>query len=230
MKTESEKIKVLDDNNIKYVIKRGNYVRLSLRIKDNQVIINLPFLLPLEVAEDFVSKHIDYVKKHLVNKEFFCEYKDGGKYLLFGTYYYICSSQKINYIDLTNQLILVKSNEENKIIKDVNKLVLELASKLYRKVLNDSLELMKKDIQENPILVIKSSKRNWGYCKYKENLVMLNISLIHAPMKYLKYVACHELCHFRYHDHSKGFHALLQKYVPDERKLKKELSKYPIIY
>ena len=38
-------------------------------------------------------------------------------------------------------------------------------------------------------------------------------------------VIVHELCHFRYANHSKEFYALLEKYIPNYREIQKELKK-----
>jgi predicted metal-dependent hydrolase len=59
---------------------------------------------------------------------------------------------------------------------------------------------------------------------------MLNISLIHVPLALIEYVIFHELVHFVYPNHSKEFHALLKKYVHDERMKRQKLKNYCIIY
>ena len=44
-----------------------------------------------------------------------------------------------------------------------------------------------------------------------------------APLRLLDYVVVHELCHLTYHDHSKEFWQLLERYLPEWKELKEEL-------
>ena len=63
--------------------------------------------------------------------------------------------------------------------------------------------------------------------------VFLKLSLVKA-IKYkdelIEYVTYHELCHFKYLNHQPAFHAYLQKYCPNERKLKQCLKNYRTDY
>ena len=88
---------------------------------------------------------------------------------------------------------------------------------------------MKDVLTSYPELVIKKSKSKWGCCYFNENKIMLNVALTQVPFEIIEYVICHELTHFVVHSHSPEFHRLLEKYVPGERTLSKELKKYTSI-
>ena len=88
---------------------------------------------------------------------------------------------------------------------------------------------MKDVLKSYPELVIKKSKSKWGCCYFNENKIMLNVALTQVPFEIIEYVICHELTHFVVHSHSPEFHRLLEKYVPGERALSKELKKYTSI-
>ncbi|MFZ2657507.1 MAG: SprT family zinc-dependent metalloprotease [Victivallales bacterium] len=69
---------------------------------------------------------------------------------------------------------------------------------------------------------VKSLKQRWGSCA-KDGSIVFNWRIILAPITVVDYVVAHELCHRRFHDHSKEFWALLQRVMPDYREKKEWL-------
>ena len=45
-----------------------------------------------------------------------------------------------------------------------------------------------------------------------------------APLTAIEYVVVHELCHYRYRGHGKGFYSLLEAVLPDWRERKRLLE------
>ena len=75
---------------------------------------------------------------------------------------------------------------------------------------------------------IKNNISNWGSCSSKGN-INLNLRLVTLPEELRDYVILHELCHLKYLNHGKDFHALLEKVCPGHRELAKELKQYRIV-
>lgn len=69
---------------------------------------------------------------------------------------------------------------------------------------------------------LKSLKQRWGSCS-KDGSIVFNWRIIIAPIAIVDYVVVHELCHRKYHDHSKEFWALMQGVMPDYREKKEWL-------
>lgn len=61
---------------------------------------------------------------------------------------------------------------------------------------------------------IADQKTLWGSCT-AQGLISLSWRLVMAPPEVLRYVAVHELCHVRHHDHGERFWKLVARQMPD---------------
>lgn len=74
---------------------------------------------------------------------------------------------------------------------------------------------------------IKNNLSNWGSCSSLGN-INLNLRLVTLPSRLSDYVILHELCHLKYMNHGKQFHALLESVCPGHKDLAVELRQYRI--
>jgi predicted metal-dependent hydrolase len=61
---------------------------------------------------------------------------------------------------------------------------------------------------------IADQKTLWGSCA-PHGLISLSWRLVMAPPEVFRYVAVHELCHLKHHDHSERFWKLVRRQMPD---------------
>ncbi len=66
-----------------------------------------------------------------------------------------------------------------------------------------------------PTIRIRSMTSRWGSCQPYKGVITLNSRLIETPPCCIEYVVMHEFCHFIHPDHSKAFHALMTRLMPD---------------
>lgn len=82
--------------------------------------------------------------------------------------------------------------------------------------------------EELPLISMRRMKGRWGSCFYTEGRIQYNTKLIFAPLGCLEYVVCHELAHFKHHDHSADFYAWLARVLPDHKERRRILRSLPI--
>ena len=73
----------------------------------------------------------------------------------------------------------------------------------------------------------RKMKSRWGSCNIR-GVITLNSQLIKIDKKLIDYIIVHELAHLTHMNHSKKFHSLVEVYLPDAKKLNRELKAVPL--
>ena len=193
-----------------------NNKNMYLRIKDDlKIVVTAPLKISEKKIQKFVESNIDYISKVIIQKEeVLAKKKDKFQYL--GKLYDIC------YI---NERKIFLGEEKALIGKNVNidnwykKNAIEVFENYYNSCFQNF-----KEAKYKPILKIRKMKGKWGVCNITNKTITLNLELIKLNPKYLIYVIHHELCHLKHPNHSKDFWALVEKYVPNYKQIKKEMK------
>lgn len=77
---------------------------------------------------------------------------------------------------------------------------------------------------------IMNMRRSWGKCNPKKESVIFNLQLVRKPKEALDYIILHELCHLKTRTHGKEFIALMDRFMPDWREVRKRLNDSPLDY
>ena len=193
-----------------------NNKNMYLRIKDDlKIVVTAPLKISEKKIQKFVESNIDYISKVIIQKEeVLAKKKDKFQYL--GKLYDIC------YI---NERKIFLGDEKALIGKNVNidnwykKNAIEVFENYYNSCFQNF-----KEAKYKPLLKIRKMKGKWGVCNITNKTITLNLELIKLNQKYLIYVIYHELCHLKHPNHSKDFWALVEKYVPNYKQIKKEMK------
>ena len=193
-----------------------NNKNMYLRIKDDlKIVVTAPLKISEKKIQKFVESNIDYISKVIIQKEeVLAKKKDKFQYL--GKLYDICyiNERKI-FLGEENALIGKNVNIDNWYKKN--------AIEVFENYYNFCFQNFK-EAKYKPILKIRKMKGKWGVCNITNKTITLNLELIKLNPKYLIYVIYHELCHLKHPNHSKDFWALVEKYVPNYKQIKKEMK------
>ena len=101
-------------------------------------------------------------------------------------------------------------------------------TKFFRKELFDYADPLLQDLAQklwykDIPLQIRKVKTMRGRCTH-DNRILLNETLVHLPTRLIRYVIIHEACHLQQKNHSDKFRALVEKFCPNFKALRKELK------
>ena len=71
---------------------------------------------------------------------------------------------------------------------------------------------------------IKKMKTRWGSCNVKSHHLNFNLLLAKVPPECAEYVVVHELTHLLEPSHNARFWSLMEHYLPESKKLRKQLA------
>ncbi|MBQ3871047.1 MAG: M48 family metallopeptidase [Clostridia bacterium] len=110
-------------------------------------------------------------------------------------------------------------------VEGIKELYRRLAKPYMADKLRSAADVMRLPRPADP--KITGAKTRWGSCGGKnKNSICFSLLLIAAPEACIDYVTVHELAHTVYFNHGDDFWALVEKYVPDRKQLKKLLEEY----
>ncbi len=234
VKKNIQKQKIQIENGVEYsYVKTKNAKFLKIAIKGgDKVRVTVPFGCSFQEAETFVCKKKDWIKSHIERFEF--------------------SKIDENFETKTGNLIITGGLTEKPVIKktggvvqfiypigsdfysDENQKMAKLAIKAALKIEGENYlpkrlkELAEKFNFKYKKVFLKTQKTRWGSCSYFNN-INLNINLMTLSDDLIDYVLVHELCHTKEKNHGVGFWNLMEKCMPDAKKLRYELKKKEFI-
>ena len=166
----------------------------------------------LHERESWIRKHIAKLQKTKIPK---INIED--EVLLFGDIYSIDSNEASI---LREKLLKIPKDAALMINKSYNLFYLEMAQEYLTPRVEYFSKIMSLSYSG---LVFKKVKSRWGSCDSKRN-IMLNTELMKLKKELIDYVIVHELSHLVHMNHSKEFHAHVQKYLPDAKERRRVLK------
>ena len=196
------------------IIKKRNK-KTYVRVKEDLTIhITTNFFATKKEIKNLLDNNHDFlrgaIEKRIKERE-----KENGFYI-FGEKYDVIVMPQFKNIKMVDNVIYTP---------DATKLDAWL-KKETRRIFEDRVRYNYQKFEESipfPTVKIRKMKTRWGVCNKKREYITLNSNLIKETVDKLDYVIIHELSHFVHFNHSKEFWALVGKYCPKHKEIRKEL-------
>ena len=203
---------IIDDTEIDVIIIRKRIKNIYFRIKED---------LKLYVSCNSLCTN-SYIEKLLVKnkKDILKMYNNMlEKDKVSNDIYYL--GNKMNYI-YNSKIYIDGLNIYGPSIESINLYLEKNSIDIFQNRLNN-LRIMFKTLPEFRLRTRKMKTR-WGVCNKSSMTVTLNTDLIHKDVTLIDYVIIHELCHFKYMNHSTSFWKEVEKYYPYYKLARKRLK------
>lgn len=202
----------LDNIEIDVIIERKKIKNIYFRIKEDlKLYISCGYLCSDKYIEKLLNDNKNSIKKMYNNMLNKTNIKKNIYYL--GT--------KMNYIH-NDKICIDGLNIYGPSIEIINDYLEKNSINIFKDRLN-SLIIQFSNLP-NFRLRTRHMKTRWGVCNKSSMTVTLNTELIHKDVSLIDYVIIHELCHFKYMDHSKEFWNEVEKYYPYYKLARKRLK------
>ncbi len=186
-----------------------------LRVKDDlKIYITTNLITGNKAIEKIIQKNIESIKK-MIQKQARRKQKEEAFYYLGKKYDLIYAN--INGLSIGNSKIFLHRDF------NLDKWLKKEAENRFQLRLDELYRLFPVKIPY-PKLKIRKMTSRWGVCNTKTKAITLNVKLLTMNPQYLDYVIIHELAHLVYPNHSKEYWALVEKIVPNCKKLRKEMK------
>lgn len=166
----------------------------------------------LSEKEGWIRKQLLKIKSRPIHK---ISVED--EVMLFGEVHSI-DSQEVSY--LRDSLNNIKTEETLKISKFYDKFYLKLSKEYLPLRVEYYANIMNLSWSE---LKYRKMKSRWGSCSSK-GVLTFNTKLMKVKKEFIDYVVVHELAHLVHMNHSKEFHSLVDRYIPNSKLLRREFK------
>lgn len=223
----------IEISGIKIEVQKKNIKNLHLVVAppDGKVRVSAPMHLSDESIAMFVLTKLGWIKKQQEKfssqrRQSEREYVSGETLYVFGQQYFL----RLEYSYKGNSLVLSGNEAVLTVRKESTaKQRQAYVNEWYRVLLKEKIETYLPKWEQITGLYCDSWQTKymttrWGTCNTVTKKIWFNLQLAKKPIECLEYVMLHELAHLKISNHGKDFVAILDKYMPYWREIRKELN------
>ncbi len=200
---------------------------------NKEVVVKVPEGKTENEINDKLNKKAAWITKQLKYFDSLPPIPEARKFVSGETHRYLGKQYRLKILKADSKQVVLKggyiyislpdTTDKKGIEKLLKRWYRTHAKKRFENYLSESFMGMKKYGIPYPNLVIREMKTCWGSCN-KSGKITLNLNLIKHSSLCIHYVIVHELCHLKYHNHSRDFYKLLKKVIPDWERRKYKLN------
>lgn len=215
MKSIVENNIVLNGNQYKYVICYKKIKNIYFRVKDDLVIyVSCNKLTSQNYIHNLLLRNEKELLR-LIEKANLKSNKNNDIYYL---------GNKLDYMMYVGAPFLDDNSIYARTLDEAREFLFKKAYDVFLSRLK-SIMIRFDNLPEFTLKVRKMTSK-WGVCNKRSMTVTLNVFLIEKDVHLIDYVIIHELCHFKYMDHSASFWKYVESFYPYYKRARKELNSY----
>lgn len=204
---------------------RAIYLRIS---RTGKVLVSAPSAMALKEVERFVASKDGWIREKLARMPAIpCyTYDSGEKHFFLGREYPIVYGRgTVNSVSVEEGKLCLMIGPRT---KDKPRAYRNLMKEELRKVIETYIEIWAPHMGVQPSsLTIRILKSRWGSCNVRTGELSFALDLITKPEACIESVVVHELNHLLETGHTRRFHALMARWLPDYKERTKKLYDYP---
>lgn len=218
---------------VPYQLKRSGRKSIGLSVKDKRLAIYAPLGVPIQTIHHIILEKERWILRQLQNQEHVQSntpivWENGMRLLFLGkniTLFFQSKEKTYWNDDMTDLHIYIAPNRQEKAYKNDTITWLKEAAHRHFQVCLDYFS-PQVGVHYNGFSLSHATTR-WGSCNHLAH-IRLSWRLIHLPPYLIDYVVVHELAHILQMNHSPHFWAIVEKILPDYKKIRAELRKQSI--
>ena len=212
-------------------------MHLYVKPPDGHVTVSAPIQQSDESIEIFIRTKLGWIRRQQEKfekqpRQTEREYVSGEALYVWGRQYYLL----VNYSNKGNSLVLdcekaILTVREGSITEQRAKFVNEW----YRRILKTEITRILPKCEQITGLhpaewQIKYMTTRWGTCNVVSRKIWINLQLAKKTPECLEYIILHELTHLKEKSHNENFVAMMDKFMPNWREIRKNLNEQILDY
>ncbi len=217
----SRKTISVDDLDITLLRKRIQNLHLRIHPENAQVTVSAPIQLSEQDVHEFISKHLEWIKKH--KKKFTSESAAKASSDIHNNKCYILGKPftlKVIEQSYSNRVIegydcLIIYSKSGISTEKKQQLLENWRRQKIKEIIPDLIKKYERIMSVNVLnFGVKRMKTRWGTCNPAAKRIWLNLELIKFPVECLECVIVHEMVHLFEQHHNTHFYKLMDKFMP----------------
>ena len=212
-------------------------MHLYVKPPDGHVEVSAPKDLSDESIKMFIRTRIGWIRRQMDKfeqqpRQTKREYVSGETLYIWGRQYYLYVNpgSKSNSFSIDGDRAILNVREGSTIEQRAR-----LVNEWYRRILKAEIEKKIPKWEQITGLhpsawQVKYMTSRWGSCNVKAGKIWLNLQLAKKSPECLEYIIVHELVHLVVKNHDEKFVALMDKYLPNWRELRRNLNSQILDY
>lgn len=218
------------DNVITYTVNKAVNTNMYITVQNGEVVVNAPWYFTANKIQQIVQEKKNWILSKMQEYEENLQNMQSVK--IFGKNYDI----QVKYQNIKMPELNLKENYKIEIIlpykykKVGNEQILKISiEKMYEQIAQNEIEILMEKARKMLGIApeeyeLANMKSILGKCV--NGKITINPELMKYKRDIIEYVIIHEFCHLKYKTHGKRFYEIIEKYIPEYKKIEREIENY----